>query len=425
MADSVKQLSFEALQSAVDSDAAAIRIVTRLESAYGPEHKVFPATYQGGMYATETRRIRKRAENGDNGETEEVKCVVLDSVQSQANRFEEALLAAYGEGRIRLPLLTVNFNDVPSVGRITSLDAPHRIADAIFRESLLNGTPFRETSEGQSFAAANVRNATALFELCPTALVFGVWDSTGSEGGLGNKFARALVSEIVAFNVSDGVKTASRIDPTGIEKCKVYETESGDWTVFEEQAKRDANGNPVLYGRNRETRGKPSAINLGNVTPDIVRRERSNEPVPGGITMEFAEQTTVLSLTALRRLRFPDADGNESQTRNVAARTVLAALALAAIEHQRRQGYFLRSRCDLIPVDDPVYYLLRTAKDKTPFSLSAKTADAIFEAAVNAAKEANLPWRDEPIELRPKPALVELVTLSRQLSAAEEAEGNG
>jgi CRISPR-associated protein Csb1 len=167
--------------------------------------------------------------DGEN-RSEEVRCVVIDSVQSQANRFEEALLDAYDEDKLSFPLLYVNFDTLPDVGRITSLDAPHRIADAIFRESLQDGTPFRETDEGRAFAAATVRNATALFELCPTALIFGVWDSTGSEGGLGNKFARTLVSEIVGFRVTQGVRTASRIDPTGVEKCNCARLMTANWT---------------------------------------------------------------------------------------------------------------------------------------------------------------------------------------------------
>ena len=64
----------------------------------------------------------------------------------------------------------------------------------------------------------NFSNATALFKVCPTGLVFGLWDSTGPKGGLGAKFQRALVSEIVGINAANGAKTASRIDPLNIAK---------------------------------------------------------------------------------------------------------------------------------------------------------------------------------------------------------------
>ena len=79
------------------------------------------------------------------------------------------------------------------MGRVTSLTAPHRIADALLRDSLLNGELFRLSDIGKSFADASTKNATALFKVCPTGLVFGLWDSTGPKGGLGAKFQRALV----------------------------------------------------------------------------------------------------------------------------------------------------------------------------------------------------------------------------------------
>ena len=219
-------LTLSLLQEAVQGNAAASRQVTRLEPSGDPGDKVFPPTYQGGIYATETRRIKGQ----------DVKCVLLDSVQSQANRMEQALLAACNETvgdrrRLEMPLLAVEFTEFPDIGRITALDAPHRIADAIFRDSELGGVKFRETADGRAFEAANLRSATALFRLCPTALIFGTWDSTGSQGGHGNKFARAVVAEIVGFGAAFGVRTSSRIDPLGIRTCDIFEDASGDWTT--------------------------------------------------------------------------------------------------------------------------------------------------------------------------------------------------
>ena len=72
-------LTYEALKTAVAGSAAAFRLSLKLE-AISP--KVFPPTYEGGKYATEDRFI---------GGTR-VPCVLLDSVPSQANRMELALL---------------------------------------------------------------------------------------------------------------------------------------------------------------------------------------------------------------------------------------------------------------------------------------------------------------------------------------------
>jgi CRISPR-associated protein Csb1 len=433
-------LTFDQLQAAVAGPAGAIRLITRLEPDGGPNGKVFPPTYAGGRYALERRR---------NGDTE-CDVVLLDSVQSQANRLELALLQAYEDGELKFPMMWVKFPPalVPG-GRITALEAPHRIADAIFRESTLKGVPFRpqakaggardkskSSPEGDRFASANIRNATPLFELCPTALIFGVWDSTGAAGGLGNKFARALVSEIVGMKAVRGVRTSSRIDPTGIEKVELYEDQDGNWTADPAEAKRetdkdgklvkDKDGNEVLvrFKRKKADKGKPSEINLGNVTPDIVVEERSREPLSGGVTISEAVQTTVLSLPGLRRLRFPDDSGNATTARNNAARTVLAALALAAVVYQRSlQGYDLRSRCNLIPADaELVFEIVTTTKDKdmAKFTHSREQAAAIFQQAVKAAKAAKLPWREEPLELQPKPALVDLVQRSRDITDTSE-----
>src|SRR3984893_19445648 len=65
---------------------SAVRVQTTLLPMAG---KVFPPTYQGGQYATEGER--KNAQ----GEVEAAESVLLDSVQSQANRMELALLKCH------------------------------------------------------------------------------------------------------------------------------------------------------------------------------------------------------------------------------------------------------------------------------------------------------------------------------------------
>lgn len=400
-------LSLEDIQRAIAGDTAAIRIVTRLEPGGGPGDKVFPPTYAGGRYAMERRRL----------DGEDVDTVLLDSVQSQANRMELALRAAHERGDAQFPLIVADFSDeFPHIGRITALDAPHRIADAIFRESRLNGMSFRESNEGKAFANARAANATSLFELCPTALVFGVWDSTGPRGGLGAKFARALVSEIVGFRAIEGVRTQSRVDPLGIvaQSGPIYETPSGDWTLDEAEAKRDKD-RPTLYG-GAEGKGRPASINLGNVTPDLARDDRG-QPLPGGVTIDYALQTTVLSLPALRRLRFPLADGAASSEVDQAARTALATLALAAIAYQRREGYDLRSRCLLVPTGAAPYELV-PADGGSParFALDVEQARGLLAAAVDAARGRGLPWREGEIALTPSERLIELVRRSEQVA---------
>ena len=53
--------------------------------------------------------------------------------------------------------------DLSEIGELTALEAPHRIADAIFRDRLLDGTLFRLSDVGQQITNATPRDATAQF----------------------------------------------------------------------------------------------------------------------------------------------------------------------------------------------------------------------------------------------------------------------
>jgi hypothetical protein len=65
-------------------------------------------------YATEERVIHVE----ENGEKKVVKVptFLLDSVQSQANRMELALLQGYREGQLKFPLIEVDFSDCAGDG---------------------------------------------------------------------------------------------------------------------------------------------------------------------------------------------------------------------------------------------------------------------------------------------------------------------
>lgn len=404
-----KDLSLDRLEQAVAGTAAAFRCVTRYEPVGGPGDKVFPATYEKGAYALEKRRLP--------GEEAPVECVLLDSVQSQANRMELALLEAWRRGRLPLPVVTVDFAEagLERSLRITSLEAPHRLADALLRDGLLDGEPFRRSAVGRRLDTVDARNAAALFELCPTALVFGLWDSTGPRGGLGAKFQRAVVSEIVGVDAQVGARTSSRVDPAQIPRNAgpLYRTPEGQgigWTLDESAAATDAKGKPIKLGKD----GRPSEANHGNVTPTIA---------DGGVTIRYAQQTTVLSLPALRRLRFPLDGAAEDDARDLAARTALAALALCAAALAREEGADLRSRCQLHATTPFAWELLdRPGEEPERFALPAEQAVAIYGQAVERARAAGLPWLDRELVLRPSEPLAALVRKGQELAAAMAAE---
>ena len=110
---------------------------------------------------------------------------------------------------------------------VTSLDAPHRIADALFRDSLLEGTIFRESNKGKILDVADTRNATGLFGLCPPRW-YSACGLDRTAWRLGMQVQRTVVSEIVGYDAVAGRKTASRIDPAEIMRnaATLYERKS-------------------------------------------------------------------------------------------------------------------------------------------------------------------------------------------------------
>lgn len=481
-------LTLKVLSEAVTGTASAFRCRVKLQPAGGEGTKIFPPTYAGAVYATEKRRLP--------GHDQPVECVLLDSVQSQANRMEDALQQAVDTGRLSLPIVEVDFSPyfpgddqqetmrlLDPVGKVSSLQVPHRIADAILRDSLCDGKPFRDSKEGKRIGTVTARNATALFELCPTALVFGIWDSTGPKGGLGAKFERAMVAEIVGIDAVYGVKTSSRIDPLGIQKDAgpLYRRADGGYTLdpaeaIDELKDGKPTGKKLLYKLNSKgegvphdpakkefaDQGRPSVANHGNVTPafgkytkgaegrdplagpeidlkynarrdddafdlsakvrETIREAREGRLAPGGVTIRHAEQTIVLSLPALRRLRFP-VGGESGNERDDAARTVLAALGLCAAALAAEAGLDLRSRCLLWPVEPLNWELLgRPGDPPSTWRIDADAAITLLKEAVDAAKSLGLPWREDPLPLTPSPDLVRLVVRSQQLSAAQGGE---
>jgi CRISPR-associated protein Csb1 len=485
----------------------------------GDGSKVFPPTYAGGVYAIEDRRIDGRV----------VRCVLLDSVQSQANRMEEALQDAFlpnwrglptngNDPRCDLPVIAVKVGDHDWV---TSLSAPHRIHDAILRDSDIDEkkdgqkkTRFRESEIGKAIRKSRLWDATAFYRYCPTTLLFGTWDSTAGEGLDSAKIPRAVVSEIIGVEITPGVRTHSRIDPLGIEKtaARIYRRKDGDWAAIvqddsgEEKwigAKSDdeiesGKGGLKKFGKD----GKPSDINHGNVTPDLdrfgdnreVRKQHldqlpdalRDQPVTlnykldsrdgrldtnlkvdrpsirahgvkaGGVTLAYALHTWTLSLTQLRRLRFPlngksyaPAQKTDAQRRDEAARTVLAALALYALALQRERGYWLRSRCELIPQSDKegepiVLEQINTDGTSIDFGIpNTGSAKELLKQACEEAKEpqkadsgeskhsqaeaesmflANPGWEQRVIRLTPTEKLAELVKASDRRRPDQEPE---
>ena len=412
------ELTFGQLHRAVGGEAVALRSRTTLQPAGGPGDKVFPPTYAVAQNAEHKYAVEERVV-GDETKT----TVLLDSVASQANRAELALLDGWESNELSFPVPFVDFtvdDDLTDLGKLTVLEAPHRIVDAIFRDSLLDDTLFRLSEVGQAITNATPRDATAMFRYSPTALLFGVWDSTGPKGGLGSKFQRAYVSEIIGLDAKIGKKVGSRLDPLQIEKLapdqKAYNhlDHAQVWTFEESEAEKKGNKYQFASrGADTGEAGQPAKFNHGNIAPSI-------DSASGGVTISSAIQTTVISLAALRRLRFA---GND-QKAEAAARTAIAALGVAAIAYQHHMDYDLRSRCLLIPEHAPQLELVgRDGSAPEVVTVDSSGAAAILADAAAQAAEAGIGWETDETRLVPAPKLVELIRRSRQASALEQPSG--
>jgi len=388
-------------------DAAALRRRQRLQPAGGRGEKIFPPTYPGER-GTPTHVFERRRLEG-----EDRVCVLVDSVQSQANRLEEALLAAAETGAIRLPRLVVDFSaaGLNAVGQISDLQAPHRVFDAILRDSKLGGARLLDSDLGQRLRKATPADASALLEASPASLLFGAWNSTGEGGGLGAKFARVLVSEVIGVDVpveevrdgregrlelrNAGRRPSSRIDPLGIPRSIEIYTDGANWDL-----------DPAKLG-DKTKKVRPSEINHGNIAPSVQEL---------GVTCDYALQTQVLSFAGLRRLRF----GNDA-ARDRAARAWLAALGLVAMIEGNRQGMALRSRCDLVcegglaPIE-----IVGFDGEAVTVAISPEEACALAEAAFEAARAAGFALDATPRLLQPQEKLLELVRLSQQRALGGE-----
>jgi CRISPR-associated protein Csb1 len=279
----------------------------------------------------------------------------------------------------------------------------------------LKGTRLKDTNEGKSLIEAKPQNARAIYELSPATLLFGAWNSTGEGGGIGAKFPRCVVSEIIGIGVAtehhvdartgelsdrpSGQRAASRIDPLGIRSgIKVYKLPNGDWSLDAP----DKNAKAL----------RPSEINHSNIAPSVTQL---------GVSVDYAYHNFVLSLAALRRLRFVGNSGVPSPA-DLTAQTALAALGLAAATAQDRNGYFLRSRCDLVPEVVRSFEIVRANGVAEPIELDFDIACRLLNDASEAAKSAGIAWKSKDLVLKPQKKLVDLVKASRELALQGEAE---
>jgi CRISPR-associated protein Csb1 len=332
--------------------------------------------------------------------------VVLDTPQSQANRIEDAILWAMHAGALDYPDIRLA---IPGEGTVSVLELSHRAYDATLFHALdAKGTAFRHTLIGKALITAHPANATPVFEHAPIQLLVGAWDSHGGRGVLAAKFQRILTGEIVGLDAKPIQRTATKMDPLDIRRdaATVYHHRDGNigWTLDPAQARLDEGGRPVVC--------KPAETGLGN-TPSTTDR---------GALISGARHDLVISVTAIRRLRFPDpATGELDPARDRAGQDAVLAFGIYAISLLLDAGYDLRSGCQLLPTEEPAIEVIgRTLQQVDRTDLSR--ARAWFDEAMATAARHGLKWRTEPLELTPSNDLRTVIARSRKLAGLAEAD---
>jgi CRISPR-associated protein Csb1 len=382
-------MSISDLQHAV-ANASVIRLSVDL-SPLTPDGLVYPPTYaaikKDGLPHIDLRKCWV------DGEVRDV--VVLDSVQSQANRVEQAILAARQDQRLAYPNIFLSFPDDASEPDYSVLQLSHRVFDVTLQCATLQSQPFFETETGQRLRASRPSNATALFELAPLTLLLGAWDSHGGGGPQVAKLPRLLTSEIIGLDAKPVNVSAMKSDPMDIRRnaAELVEAPPGSGHHFE-----------LKPEGSKEKGKKPSEFGFGSV-PSVDK--------PRAASISIARQTSLLSCSGLRQLHFPGDKLGMDAERDLSARTVLAALGLYGLLAQNEAGYRLRSRCELVPLAAGRLEVIgRTLQDLTAFELGANEALTLLQEALVNADEHGLRWGKD-LELTADERLAELVRRSR------------
>jgi len=278
-----------------------IQAKVRLEPAHS---RVRPAVFSKdqGSSSVPTLVIENRYVDG-----KAVKTILLDSVPSMANRME-ALLAAkreeIGFDDIAVKVEMDSFSGEPQEELISQWLLPHRVYDAILRDSLiaLNGekVPFFSTEIGRKLARGE---PASLFRYAPNVYLFGAWNSH-IQAGVGARVAprieRAVVAEVYGLDPQLLSHPGSRRDPLGIPgNLPLTKTsqEYQDW--IKQQGKTGSNMSDLGYGN------LPPKLETLEVSVSEVRLDFLVTPVPWqqrGLPGEVREVLFLLALLALSLL---------------------------------------------------------------------------------------------------------------------------
>ena len=366
-----------------DSFDDGIRIDAELEPLAGPGGPVKPAVYEGGNY----QHDRRWAAAGD---SEPTQVIVIDNVPSQANRLEHALLQH--RESLSIPEFTLDLSAMPHLPShlpksVSSLQFPHRNADAYLRDSELDGEDFMATEIGNAIFGATAHACGPLIAWFPQALLYGFWQSHLGKNRQNTKHARAWVSEIVGWQPASteirvlGLK-GDALNLSTDEPVTSNPDDRTDWDM--------GKGGKIEGGKN----DRLSEIGHGQV------------PFMGAdapaAAVSFARVTlhATVSFAQLRRIGL----GTGIPQADASVRALLVALGLHAHQLAFGKGFALRSGAELRPKAATVTWLGDEGDESCELSSAAATLD-LLGAARQHAESVGVPldgWVREAKALTPK-----------------------
>ena len=381
-----KNINIELLIAACADESFddGIRIDTELEPLSGLGGTVKPAVYEGGTY----QRDRRWASPADEAPTP---VIVIDNVPSQANRLEEAL-RRHRES-IKVPELVLDLSDVGNLPahlprRLSSLEFPHRNADAYLRDARLGEVDFTRTDLGQAIFGATPQACGPLMAWFPQALLYGFWQSHLGKKRQNTKHARAWVSEIVGWNpaATDTKVFGLKGDALNLNTDETITSNPDD------RMKWDIGKVEKVEGGKRD---KLSEIGHGQV-PFM-----GDEATAAAVSFARVTQRATVSFAQLRRITLgPD----HSADADAAARALLVALGLHAHVLAFGRGFALRSGAELRPKAVAAIWLGSSGDEACKVG-DAEATLALLKDAVTHAGSTGVPldgWDKPSLMLTPK-----------------------
>ena len=196
-------------------------------------------------------------------------------------------------------------------------------------------------------------------------LVLGGWDShsgTAANAWQG-RHEKAVWSKIVGVDAFKMNRPGGRLDPMGLPPSAVVDLGDGS--------------------------KKLSVQGLGVVPPSMEKFPRLS------ITMQYAEQRSVISLGVFRKIGF-GGDG-----RDEVARSYLAALGILGLAALHRDGGHLRSECDLVCERTDGWQIRRDdSSDEALSEVTVERALEVVQSALERFPSCALRLRKDPVNLR-------------------------